>query len=227
MNATPEMLEMAREVARLKAELARAKKSKDNAQHSAKTCDHGSPPKAVELGRLTLGHFDLDPSSSDYWNHYLIKAKTFYSAKQDGLDTRRPWFGNVWLNPPGPEKDDESTKGRVGKFWDRLFKEWHAANVDAAIWFGFSLEQTQTLQGRAAHPLQFPTLIPNGRLDCLTRAPGNAPPLKQGSPTHGSFITLLPSRRDRGLAKEQLDRFVALGSRLDLCPGAIVRPLVA
>lgn len=41
-------------------------------------------------------YFDLDPciSETQPWN----TARKGYSILQDGL--KRPWFGNVWLNPP-------------------------------------------------------------------------------------------------------------------------------
>lgn len=220
----------------LQDELAKAKKAlagKKNAQHSAKTFDHGSAPASVTFGRDVIGHdFDCDPASSGYWNHHLIKARTFYDVTQNGLDLRNAWFGDMWINPPGTVKDDEDQAEVIARhggrsmprlFWDRLIYEYNRGAVKSAIWYGFTLAQLRTLQTAPMAPHQFLTLIPATRLDCLTRGPGNGPPVPQGAPTHDSFITLIPSR-DRSVARGQVSRFMELGQRLDYgVAGAIVR----
>lgn len=205
-----------------------------NAQHSAETYDHGSSPAAVEFGRAVLGGFDCDPCSSGYWDHYLIHARTYYDETQNGLDPQNVWYGRVWLNPPGTVRKDERQQALIrahGKgqrsvprlFWDRLIHEYNRGAVDSCVWYGFSLEQLQWLQGAAMHPLQFVTLFPASRLDCLTRGPNNGPPVPQGSPTHSSYLTLLPSR-DRATAREQVGTFLQLATRLDSgVTGAVVR----
>lgn len=188
------------------------------AQLSGGSCEHGSPPVAVELGRHTLGGIDLDPCSSGYWQRYTTQATTYYDREANGLT--QPWFGRVWINPPGGDKE-RGERSQVRAFWERLVDQWRAGKIDGACWLSFSLELLVQLQGSPAHPLNFPTLIFCERLDYLRRPPsGSGPPKPGGAPTHGSAMTLLPSRRDPAEARAQLARFRDRGSSL----GALVRP---
>ena len=41
-----------------------------------------------------FGRFDLDPCAEEH----TAKARSFYTADEDGLS--KPWFGNVFVNPP-------------------------------------------------------------------------------------------------------------------------------
>ena len=54
------------------------------------------------------GGIDLDPA----WHpNCLVKAKTTYTAQQDGLSYR--WTGNVWNNPPYSSPGDWIVKARA------------------------------------------------------------------------------------------------------------------
>lgn len=189
-----------------------------NAQLSGGSCEHGSPPTAVDLTRYVLGGIDLDPCSSAYWQAFTTKATTYYDRASDGL--KSPWFGRVFVNPPGGNKE-QGERSQIKPFWNRLVDHWLRGAIDGACWLSFSLEQLCVLQSEPTHPLMLPTLIFCERLDYLRRPPtGSGPPKPGGAPTHGSAMTLLPSRRDPTEARAQLQRFRDRGSSL----GAIVRP---
>lgn len=188
-----------------------------SAQHSAATSEHGSPPEAVELARYVGGRIDLDPCSSAYWQRYTTKALAYYDRETNGLT--HPWFGFVWVNPPGGDKE-RGERSQVTPFWNYLVKQWLSGAIDGACWLSFTLEHLVQLQGQPVHPLQLPTIVFCERLDYLRRPPGGGPPVRGGAPTHGSAMTLLPSRRFDSDAWEQLHRFRERGQSL----GALVRP---
>jgi len=187
-----------------------------NAQHSGATCEHGSPPIAVELARYTLGEIDLDPCSSAYWQRYTTRAGSFFDRELNGLT--QVWSGCVFVNAPGGDKE-RGERSQVRAFWERLVEHWIAGRIDGACWLSFSLEQLVQLQGSPAHPLQFPTVVFCERLDYLRRPADGGPPSKGGAPTHGSAMSLLPSRRFASDARAQTKRFRDRASSL----GALTR----
>jgi hypothetical protein len=63
----------------------------------------GTPCYIIEKARELMGSIDTDPSSDEIINRLTVKAKTFYTKKDNGL--AQPWYGNVWLNPPFELKD--------------------------------------------------------------------------------------------------------------------------
>jgi hypothetical protein len=66
----------------------------------------------------------------------------------------RPWWGNVFINPPG---------GLVAEFWKKFLGE----DMKQAIWIGYSLEQMQTLQsagGAMPSPAEFSICFPRRRI---------------------------------------------------------------
>ena len=56
-----------------------------------------TPSFIIELARDVMGSIDLDPASCVRANE-TVKAKTIYTKEDNGLD--KPWYGNVWCNPP-------------------------------------------------------------------------------------------------------------------------------
>jgi hypothetical protein len=180
--------------------------------------DYGTPAAYCELSRYVLGGIDLDPASDAYWNHFTVKAKSFYDQRVNGL--KQPWFGKVHHNAPSNRELKISAK----PFWERLVEHYLRGEVECAVWIGFQLGQLQTLQGSLAHPLQFVSLFPSSRIDFLKRMPGNAPPQPAGSPTHANYITLLPTRRSPDAARAMVGRFVEMSKDL-IIGGALVRPV--
>lgn len=81
-----------------------------------------TPPGYLEAARAVLGTIDLDPASSHHANR-TVGATTIYTADDDGLS--RPWYGNVWLNPPYGTL--------TGQFIARLVDHYHDGDVLAAI----------------------------------------------------------------------------------------------
>lgn len=226
------------------------KRAANAQQAAALSPNHGTPPGVVELGRKVMGHFDLDPASDGYWNHYTIKAKAFFDEQQNGLT--RPWRGRLIENPPGtvvePGKQRPTSLPR--KFWEKTIDGYKSGEIESVFWVGFSIEQLAYLQGSPMHPLQFVTLFPAERLRFLRRPhqpwcagvvavevdrgereklcncgrSGNGPPEPGDSPMHGNYITLLPSTWDRAFAAHQVGTFMDLSQRPEYCPGALVRP---
>lgn len=56
-----------------------------------------TPPEYIAAAQRVMGDIDLDPASCEQANR-IVKAKTFYSLKDDGLS--HEWAGRVWMNPP-------------------------------------------------------------------------------------------------------------------------------
>jgi hypothetical protein len=181
--------------------------------------EHGSPANGVELARYALGRIDLDPMSSAYWNHHVVRAARFFDRRVDGL--KQPWLGTVWLNPPGADQQ-AGTENLVRPCWDKLVEHWRAGDVEGAVWWGYSLEQLQALQlgGRAWHPLRCLTVVLAGRPRHVKRPASGGPPVEGDAPMHGGFATLLPSTRFRSLAEAQVRRFTERAGVL----GQVVRP---
>jgi len=66
-----------------------------------------------------IGGFDLDPAAGC---EPTPIAENRYTVEDDGLT--KPWFGNVWLNPPFTEKD---------QWYRRLFDQYENGDVDLAV----------------------------------------------------------------------------------------------
>lgn len=56
-----------------------------------------TPEEIVNLVKDVLGEIDLDPASCDFAQE-IIGAGKYFTEEDDGLT--KPWFGNVFLNPP-------------------------------------------------------------------------------------------------------------------------------
>lgn len=167
-----------------------------NAQHSARTDEHGTDPKVAELGRYVMGGIDFDPASSDYWNFHTVKARGFCDRRIDALAPSTVWGvpgvhqARVLENPPGTVTLTPEERKRAGApafakrsvprlFWERTLEEYFARRILCVFWIGFSLEQLVILQpspiyeasseARRVHPLQFITNVPCERLSYLQR----------------------------------------------------------
>lgn len=183
---------------------------KNNALHSAATCEWGTPPDLVKHSRYTLGSIDLDPCSSVEWN-MNVGAWRIITQQEDCRIT--PWvIGGplplrneecprgtesdfyVHINPPGDPKGE-----LVAFCWKALANYFHTRWISAAVWIGFSIEQLARLQRITpdCHPLLFPTLILAARPSFMKR-----PGVAGTQPSHAGFMTLI------GGDSEMVRRFV-------------------
>jgi hypothetical protein len=169
------------------------------ARHSMDSPEWYSPSPYVEAAREVMGAIDLDPASHEEANE-TVKAGTFYTQESNGL--MQPWFGRVFLNPPG---------GLVVPFWNRLMAHYADEAVSEAVWIGYSLEQLQTLQTGAvgfATPLDFTICIPNRRIAFVENGAKQAErfakltaagkkPNPKSSPSHANYITYIGYHKSR------------------------------
>ena len=207
------------------------KAAKKNAQHSAATDEHGTPPELVALAQRVLVFIDLDPASSEEWNA-LVGAQRILTRETGGL--RTPWFAGA------PRPDELGTDKRectsptasyktavfegapsrgtvflnppgdkrgelVARFWCALAEYYRRGFVTSAVYVGFSVEQLARLQrvGAHSHPLEHTTLIPRSRLGYR-----DTPTTIGEDPTHASFVTLLSDD------VRQIETFAAYGREL-------------
>lgn len=82
-----------------------------------------TPHKYIDAAREVMGEIDLDPASSTAAQK-IIKAKKFYTAKDNGL--RHPWSGRIWLNPP-------YSRELIGEFMNKLAEEAGSGRLKEAI----------------------------------------------------------------------------------------------
>lgn len=83
-----------------------------------------TPQEYVEAARKTLGHFDLDPASSEHANTHHVRALNFYTKDDNGL--ARDWFGRVWMNPP-------YSQPLITQFCEKLRASYQSGDVMQAI----------------------------------------------------------------------------------------------
>jgi hypothetical protein len=180
------------------------------ARHSSECNEHYTPNVIVDPARQTLREIDLDPASCDEANE-RIKAKHIFTRDDDGF--ARPWFGRVFLNPPGGLSDDQQRlvkprcretgscglapgHAHVGveasqkKWWFKLAREYAEGRVRAAIFVCFSVELLQNTQvdtpSGVPIPLDFPICFPSRRVSYLKPGGGVG-----AQPPHASAVVLL------------------------------------
>jgi len=176
-------------------------------KHLSISNEHYTPADIVEAARLVMGGIDLDPASCAAANQ-TVKARTYYAQPLDGLAL--PWFGRVFLNPPGGEftikkaereamgaeaaaaLDAENreararwnTKSRATAWFTRLCLMYDAKNIDQAVFIGFNIEVLKDMPARAFASCSL--CIPRKRVKYSGEA----------SPPHASTIIYLGENRD-------------------------------
>lgn len=160
-----------------------------NPQHSSASVDHYTPHPVVDAARETMGWIHLDPASCALANDKMVGAERIFTVNDDGLT--RPWFGNVFLNPPGGKVGNKS---RASLFWQKLADEWRAGRVEQAVFVAFSLEFLQTAQRSTLSPLSLPFCVPSSRLKFWTPNEDGTDVIEGGQPTHANAIVYLPPR---------------------------------
>ena len=159
-------------------------------RHSCDSPEWYTPSSFVEAARAVMGGIDLDPASHAEANA-TVRAERFYTEQDNGL--LQPWYGRVFLNPPG---------GYVNDFWEKLTACISAMCIRECIWIGYSLEQLQTLQRSSAyaHPLRYPMCVPDQRIAFVENKAKKAAriakllaegkkPNANSSPSHANYIT--------------------------------------
>jgi hypothetical protein len=102
-----------------------------------------TPQKYVNAVHEVMGFIDTDPCSCEAANE-VVRAETFYTEEQDGL--QQEWHGCVYVNPPYGD-------GTVEEFAVKLLLELDAGRATQAIFLVNNCTETkwfQTLVSRAA-----------------------------------------------------------------------------
>ncbi len=138
-----------------------------------------TPPKIIEAARNIMGSIDCDPASSERANK-AVKAKIFFTAKEDGL--KQKWKGNVWLNPPYAQP-------LISHFCDTLLNKWKSNEIKQACLLVNNATETSYLQ-----PLMEECdaiLFPAGRIKFIDK---NGEPT--GAPLQGQMILYFGPNKD-------------------------------
>jgi hypothetical protein len=138
--------------------------------------EYYTPPHIVGMARNVMGKIDLDPASNELAQRW-IGAETFYTKEQNGLI--KPWFGNVWLNPP-------YDKPSVGAFIDKAI---HSPITQMVMLLN---NITETSYGQKI--MKFSDLIcfPKGRIRFITEDG-----VQSKMPSHGQMILYKGQNKER------------------------------
>lgn len=137
-------------------------------KHSVLSNEKYTPEHIVEAARLVLGHFDLDPATSEIANR-RVRAEKIFTAEDGDATFEEDWHGRVFLNPPGGQRlviHGSGLGSNPAIFWAKLMYEWwHEKTVEAAIFIGFTMEVCTTTQSIFEFPLaEFPLCYPKARI---------------------------------------------------------------
>lgn len=110
-----------------------------------------TPAQYIEAAQIALGGIDLDPASN-YTANKTVKAKTFYTIDQDGFN--KPWFGNVFLNPPYG-RDKKLKISNQDKWSAKLISEYKIGNVKNAILLVNATTETKWFTRLWEYPICF------------------------------------------------------------------------
>lgn len=163
-------------------------------QHSHQSVEHYGPPWIGDMVRRIFGaDIDLDPASCEQANG-LVHAVQYYSER--GLE--RPWFGNVYLNPPGGRVQYGGRMVNQAALWYATLAHRFSLNaVDQAVFMVFNLELLRYAQRwEVRQPLEFAVCIPEDRIDFWKPGPDSRP-VSQGAPAHPSLIVYMGPHTDR------------------------------
>ena len=97
--------------------------SPPHVSHNSGNNEWYTPSEIIEAARSVMGNIDLDPASNDLAND-TVRALHYYTQETNGLD--KDWLDNVWMNPP-------YASDLIGKFCEKLHKEYIAGNVTTAV----------------------------------------------------------------------------------------------
>lgn len=163
-------------------------------QHSRKSVEHYGPPALLSKVREVMGGIDLDPASCALANR-IVQAEAYYCAQ--GLEF--PWWGRVYLNPPGGETIYQGkTVNQAALWWATLAYRFSLGLVSEAIFTIFNLEIFRYAQRyQVPHPLDFAYCMPVDRIDFYRPTEDGTDVEGQGSPAHPNAIVYLGPNGDR------------------------------
>ena len=96
----------------------------------------------IEAAQRVLGGIDLDPASDALANQ-AIRAKTYYTAEQNGF--HKHWTDRtVWLNPPG-ETQSHGVTIYPSHWAKKLYLRWQWDDVGHAIYLSYHDESVDYL----------------------------------------------------------------------------------
>lgn len=127
-----------------------------------------TPKEFIEAATAVMGCIDLDPASSEIANK-TVGAKQIYTIEDNGLE--KPWFGNVWLNPP-------YASDLIGKFAEKVVNE--LGNIKQAIVLVNNATETEWFYGMVTNATA--VCFPKSRVKFYT------PDGKTGAPLQGQAI---------------------------------------
>ncbi len=156
-------------------------------QHSAASVEHYGPDYIGPMVREVFdGPINLDPASC-YQANLLIGAWKYYTSTDDGL--KQPWFGNVYLNPPGGRVEFDGQNFNQASVWyATLAHKFALGLVTQAVFMVFNQELFRYAQKfNVVQPLDFPACFPRDRIDFWK--PGQeGSPEPQGAPGHPNTV---------------------------------------
>lgn len=139
-----------------------------------------TPPKFIEAAREVMGKIDTDPASSKTANK-TVKAETFYSEKDDGLE--QEWGKTVWINPPYSQPE-------ISLFCEALLQKLESGEVKKAC--ALVNNATETVFGQNLLKTCDAVCFPSGRVKFLDMQ-GDA----KGAPLQGQMIVYFGSGADK------------------------------
>jgi len=157
-----------------------------------------TPVWLLTAARELMGSITLDPAS-DPEAQMQVRAAGWYGPGQvitNGLSV--PWYGRVWLNPPGGKYDAQTLLPKAhglglssaAVWWHKLTVEYLQGNVDQALFLCFSLNVFRTGQWpQTPAPYEFPFLVFKDRIR-FAGSDGS----KGESPNVDSALVYLPPR---------------------------------
>jgi hypothetical protein len=186
------------------------------AQHSAATDSWGTPPQIVKASRGTLGGIDVDPFTDEYWNKHCVQAPLIYTAERSAFDPNIVWErGARWhVNSPGGQVREaweltyEHWKHGGSAFWvgfnlEQLAYLQEFGLMDDGIAKAIPRHRVSYLQTPAAYRekllVRARKAEKKGEYKAVQRLLIKAAevdlagaPIKGDSPTHSSYLALLP-----------------------------------
>lgn len=152
---------------------------KPHVAYNSGTNEWYTPAEYIEKARAVLKTIELDPASCEYANQ-TVKAKKFYSIKDDGLS--HEWHGKTWMNPPYCTE-------LIGKFIDKFVLEFRAKHITEGLVLVNNATETSWFRRLASEASAI--LFPAGRIKYLS------PTKESYSPLQGQAILYFGDKMDR------------------------------